>query len=128
MNSEQAKALLKRYAEGKCSPEESARIEAWYHRVAKQQGDPKPDADYAADYVQAFERLQRSLPNSQLRLKPRRPVRWLPYAAAVLVATTAVAWIFFGERGENREVIIPTVTDIAPGGNGATLTLADGRT
>lgn len=57
----------------------------------------------------------------------RRLRRWLPYAAAVIIAL-AVTRFFFGDEISNRQPKIVHVGDIAPGGNRATLTLVDGRT
>ncbi len=73
------------------------------------------------------------------RLKPyvprpgaavRRIGRWLPYAAAILIASTVAIWAFFGDRTRNRPPAALQVnqTGIMPGGNRATLTLSDGRT
>lgn len=62
------------------------------------------------------------------KYRARRISRWLPYAAAVLVAMVTVAWYFSRERsGDEHEVVNQRVADIPPGGNRATLTLADGR-
>jgi len=65
--------------------------------------------------------------------QPQRPIRyvgrWLPYAAALLVGVVVVAWLFFDERTDNKSGTgSMQVADIPPGGNRATLTLADGRT
>ncbi|WP_051292681.1 FecR family protein [Olivibacter sitiensis] len=56
--------------------------------------------------------------------------RWLPYAAAILlILATTITWLHFGEylSLESKAVDLQS-NDIAPGGNRATLTLADGRT
>ncbi len=59
----------------------------------------------------------------------RRTLRWLPYAAAaaILLAATA-AWLVTGDGWSlfgDRQL---ATNEILPGGNRATLTLADGRT
>ncbi|MBK1440206.1 FecR family protein [Parapedobacter sp. ISTM3] len=59
---------------------------------------------------------------------------WLPYAAAVIVVLLGT-WLFFGDRlmpdgGQHPEtdaIVKITPEAIPPGGNRATLTLADGR-
>ena len=59
----------------------------------------------------------------------RRLRKWFPYAAAILIAVSAAAWIFFGNQITQTPKIVNLETeDIAPGGNRARLTLADGRT
>ncbi|NGM90469.1 DUF4974 domain-containing protein, partial [Parapusillimonas sp. SGNA-6] len=58
----------------------------------------------------------------------KRQFRWLPYAAAILLAALASTWFFYGDQIGSQEIRIANVQDIPPGGNRATLTLADGRT
>src|SRR5690606_558635 len=56
--------------------------------------------------------------------------QWFPYAAAILIiATTATIW-FFRQDGflVNRDAADAPVADVQPGGNRATLTLANGKT
>src|SRR5690606_32416436 len=56
----------------------------------------------------------------------RRFMRWVPYAAVLLLAL-AIGYFFLEQshRVNNPDII---ATKITPGGNRATLTLADGRT
>lgn len=59
----------------------------------------------------------------------RRLRKWLPYAAALLIAASAVTYFFLEERSNQELKIVDLKTeDIAPGGNRARLTLADGQT
>ncbi|GGG88123.1 iron dicitrate transporter FecR [Parapedobacter pyrenivorans] len=55
--------------------------------------------------------------------------RWMPYVAAMLLATSVVTWFYVNDRAPSKSetVSIPS-TDVPPGGNRATLTLAGGRT
>lgn len=58
-----------------------------------------------------------------------RPViyRWIPYAAAILItAMVGYSWFLFHQRPSTDDQIA-TVTEINPGGNKATMILADGR-
>ncbi len=59
--------------------------------------------------------------------KQRRLLRWMPYAAAVLLTLAAGVW-FFSDNGLQRLAPEQIAGDIGPGGNKATLTLADGTT
>src|SRR5690606_16029167 len=59
-------------------------------------------------------------------VSPRRKRLWLPYAAAV-AAILAVGWFFLDNRQQPTDNRLAD-TEILPGGNRATLTLADGRT
>jgi len=54
--------------------------------------------------------------------------RWLPYAAALFILPLSITWIFYTNRaGNETEVAAFKPADVVPGGNRATLTLADGR-
>ncbi|MDQ8003171.1 MAG: DUF4974 domain-containing protein [Pedobacter sp.] len=55
--------------------------------------------------------------------------KWLPYAAALLVIATTTLFLINRESQKNtdKEDVV-NAADILPGGNKATLTLADGRT
>lgn len=60
----------------------------------------------------------------------RRLRKWLPYAAALLVIAITTLFFTTNRRSQNnadKEVVV-NAADILPGGNKATLTLADGRT
>src|SRR5690606_13677269 len=55
--------------------------------------------------------------------------KWLPYAAAILVVLTAVIWMFYGgPMVRSIEMVDLAKEEVAPGGNRARLTFADGRT
>jgi len=118
---ENIKAILARYRKGEATEQDNAFLESWYHW----HGEREVPAGYTAgerlaDAEAIWRRLQR---------KPRRLRRWLPYAAAVFIATTAAAWIFYGDKIHlTAKTVNQKSEDIAPGGNRATLTLADGRT
>lgn len=77
-------------------------------------------------------RLQAEVAKHERRLKVRRLRRWLPYAAAVMIALAVGIW--FLDTSDQRSGIRHQsldgrlTADVAPGGNRATLTLADGQT
>src|SRR5690606_37930289 len=61
--------------------------------------------------------------------KKKRLLRWFPYVAAVALFTFAFVWYLSHDSVENpKPEIVLESNDIAPGGNRATLTLADGHT
>ncbi len=53
--------------------------------------------------------------------------RWLPYVAAVVLALGIGAWLLYGDRVSVVKDRPLAAEEILPGGNRATLTLADGR-
>lgn len=113
---EKIKQLFERYRAGRCSPEEHARLHAWFNR-------------YAENDASGLEELKAAFKAEQAAIR-RRGFRWLPYAAAVIFALGVGVWLVVGERwpgtGE-RSSIVSAGNDVAPGGNRATLSFADGR-
>lgn len=61
-------------------------------------------------------------------LRPaRKKYRWLPYVAAAALIVMVGSWLFYGETLLNPSPAVVQTVDIAPGGNHARITLADGR-
>lgn len=129
------RTLIDKYLAGKCTAEERAQLLAHFNRYFDQQRDVlTPDALSKLNQLtwNAIDEQVCSLENtaptdkSRLSRAPRRVLRWLPYAAAILLAVSAT-WYIFPDRKTDAEDAMSTV-DIAPGGNRATLILANGRT
>ncbi len=121
--------LLRKYKEGRCSIEEKALVETWYHGL-KGEG-PDPDAK---ELQEAREATWNSL--AHLRKKERwftLPYRYAAVAATLVCAAFLVITVYTpGESVADQPVIADMVTapeisdDALPGGNKAILTLADG--
>ncbi|GGG76786.1 iron dicitrate transporter FecR [Parapedobacter pyrenivorans] len=108
---EEIRQLFERYKQGKCTPEERVRLHAWFNR-------------YAAREASGLDDLQASFAS---RYTGRRKfLRWLPYAAAVVLVAGVSIGLYVSD-GQKTSADKFVVEDIAPGGNRATLTLADGR-
>ena len=95
------------------------------------------DKVYGADKMASIARMEarikegvRVIPETRSTSVGTRYARkWLAYAAAILVVVTAAFWIFRDDQVEDSPKVVELKTaDIAPGGNRARLTLADGRT
>jgi len=136
--------MILKKLQGVITPEEEAALEAWAA------ADPANRAllEHVLDESQVMadtkafdglwgqpigiERYARMegivLANTATPFKTRYFRNWLRYAAAIVITTLAGMWFFFGDQLVNRKSTIVNVQDIAPGGNRATLTLADGRT
>ncbi len=125
-NGKQLKHMVRRYVKGRATPQESDFLGEWDRYL-----DSHHDA--FADLPQQERDTIRDTMLNELKLaihapKPRKNVlyRWLPYAAAVLFVASVVAYIAVVSRQSSVEAL--RAGDIPPGGNRATLTLADGRT
>lgn len=58
----------------------------------------------------------------------RRIRRWIPHAVAIALIAVAGAWYFYDAQTVVHEQELVDAQDVKPGGNRATLTLADGTT
>ncbi len=122
MEKETFKALLERYEDGQCPPAERAFVESWFLKAGKS----APALEARPDYDQLDAELRSRLalePEGEEAPKPARRVwRWFPYAAAAILL--AVGW--WAVSYQQSDVSL-AAEEILPGGNRATLTLADGR-
>src|SRR5690606_27891122 len=112
---ERIRQLFERYRRGKCTPEEQARLHAWFNR-------------YAANEAQGLDKLSDMHAQERTTLR-KRWLRWSQYAAVLLI-TVAAAWYVWEDKAVDglSDNLVAQIKDIPPGGNKATLTLADGRT
>lgn len=127
--------LIDKYLAGECTAEERAQLLAHFnHYFDQQHGSLAPeDLNLLSQRTWVSINDQISEPDghtatstNQTPKRPHRMLRWLPYAAAVLLAITAT-WYYFRDTTTDQQESAQ-VADIAPGGNRATLTLADGST
>jgi len=118
-----AKELLQKYAEGKCSEEEKSIFENWYNNLNT--GERLSISEQELKNTEK-EMLTRLIKVTKL---PKRIALWqkITVAASVIVVLTIGSYFFF-ERSKNKETIV-NIGDshIKPGGNKAVLTLADGK-
>lgn len=120
-------ALLTAYLNGTCTDAERRLVEYHFLHYVDQTKDMPTEAEVENSYWETYRNIRPHI-QGQNTVK-HRMLRILPYAAAALIVVTAIAWMFFGDdyRHSGLDSIL-TSADIAPGGNRAVLTLADGRT
>ncbi|SFC51670.1 FecR protein [Parapedobacter composti] len=133
--------LLKQHLAGALSDNEQDELRGWAesHQAFQQLVEQTSDADsfykLVADFDTTYgvddraslqrmkDRVAKKTSVSHWR-KPAYRIHWrLVYGAAAMILAVLSTWIFFGDA-LNRTSDIP---DVAPGGNRAMLTLADGR-
>lgn len=143
--------LLHKHVRQELDAEELTELKAWANRhpTFQQLLDEVSDEKSLTVALQAFDQVYGGDPAASIArmegriadgiqavsempsepIRPRRLRTWLPYAAAILIAATAVIYTFFGEQSNQTTTVVNLqLEDIAPGGNRARLTLADGRT
>jgi transmembrane sensor len=122
MEDNKFKDLLKKYQSGLCTEKEEAWLESWYLNLNETSKESVPADALAEDRSNNW-----ALINARTKYKSR-PL-WLSLSAAALVLCTLSVGIYFYMI---KYHVIGTpkaevVQEIAPGGNKAFLTLADGR-
>lgn len=134
MTSERLAVLIDKYLSNTASPEEEQELTAWY-QAANEQEVQWP----VADEQEAAALKARLLHNLQQAMHPAAATRSIPFyrkakwqaAAAMLILVSAGAWLWFGPSSHTNPTISKTNgthINIVPGGDKATLTLADGST
>ncbi|SDL15977.1 FecR family protein [Pedobacter sp. ok626] len=122
MDRHEARSLVDKYIKGNCSEEEKAIVESWYVQLPYLADAPSPGQIIAAkDNV--WDQLM-----SQRQNKQRLYYRVGMTAAAVLLIGFGAFWFFNKSFYPESNLATTAASDIAPGSNKATLTLADGKT
>lgn len=119
------KQLIAKYHKGQCSDEERAVLESWL--IAQLE---KPSALPAVEEIKAADNRMRTVIDRHTDVGGTVPIRLWP---RLLAAASVAAVLMLGAYFYNRQDPISAkhsqliVQDIAPGKNGATLTLANGQ-
>jgi len=120
----EAEELLEKYKAGLCTPEEVQLLQKWFHHL----GENEVSELSAEDLIAAKLKFEYHIRGSIL---PERSYQLWPKIAVTAAAVAAVVfgvWFFSSKYDMNKEPGNEvTVNDIAPGRNGATLTLANGK-
>lgn len=127
MNRDQARKLIERYNKGLANAEEKAWIENWYLDESRKQEfrDEGSNFLYLKDEI-----WSNTLERSGLAIKPtsKRLTMWPRIAAAAVIFIALGTALYFYTGGGRQQPNNSTVAaDVAPGGNKAILTLANGR-
>ncbi len=120
MNEQKAKELLERYNSGVLSPAEKQQLDLWYLEQARKSKLQLTEEEL----LDSVQQLSGRLPLVQPRTRKLWP-RIAAAASIVLVLGTAV--YFYAGRNKVQVEGESFANDVAPGKNGATLTLANGK-
>src|SRR5690606_5970819 len=132
MNDEKFNQLVQKYRDGELTGEQKALMDQWFDKL----GVPDKTVWTDAELKPIGRKIREGIQTENLQRNPssvRTFRHWLPYAAAVLFVAVLVGYFAVVSRQslvDSRQslVDIPDTAEIQPGGNRATLTLADGRT
>ncbi|MHA4894044.1 FecR family protein [Pedobacter sp. PWIIR3] len=121
------KALLEKFNNGLAKPQEELQINAAFNQFAKTAAED--NREFNAREV--GERIWSNLPPAQI---PAKTIRMWPRIATIAAAVAAIAFGVYFFKYSNTEIgkqvqdDLTYKNDIAPGKQGATLTLANGKT
>lgn len=119
MNNPEVKDLLNRYHQDQCTPEEKALVETWYLNLpADTLREPIDELRKDLDEIEY--QLMENTAKVKIRLWPR-----IAAAAAVLIVVGS-GLFYLQQRSPEHLTANVYKNDVAPGGNKAMLTLADG--
>lgn len=127
-------ALIEKYQQGTITPEESQQLNEWYHSF--DDSEVVVETEEEMNWLQIKNRLQNKIGLTMQVQTAKSQKRWIkkwhiPVAAAVLLLslTALLYWQHNNIKtgaADMAKANQPIKQDIAPGGNKAVLTLADG--
>lgn len=119
------KKLLARYQNAEANLQEQRALEDWYAKESFWQMQQPEMEDYSRIKDEIWIKLELEMP-----VQPRRLWSKMWLAAAVLIGAIFGIWFFttegYNTQNQNRTAILYS-SDVAPGKNGATIKLSDGR-
>jgi len=136
MTRERATYLLDRYHADLCTPEERAEFVLLLHHpkfkslrneLLDSRWPKEGDTDVQEVTPAVYERILATIKSTPRASSVRRFRLWFPFAAAIIAMTLVGIWLFVGNQADQCQSQLGNVDDVQPGGNRATLTLADGR-
>lgn len=134
MSNQKALALLQKYLDGKATIEEKALIDKWYS-LPENIEDGMAASDLHAVKEKLYQQIVSELNNKETIIIPfyKRSFFRVAASVAILLLVSIGAFFIYNNKNKHTEVAKvekanPENSDVAPGGNKAVLTLADGST
>ncbi len=119
---QEAKKLFEKYKAGKSTPEETMLLQKWFHHL----GEDEPSGLSETDLLEAKKAFQKHT-YTFLGKPVHKLLQRLGAAAAIVLVTSYGIYLYHQAGLEVPQHVENEKADIEPGGNRATLTLADGR-
>jgi transmembrane sensor len=117
----EADKLLDKYKAGTCSPAEKMLVEKWFHHLNENESSELSETDLSDAKEMFRRRVSPVLKRDRASLWPRM------IAAAAVVIIISIGIHFYRNSGDSKTFVnTESRGDVDPGGNKATLTLANG--
>lgn len=120
MNQLDVDKLLTKYKDGKCTPEETAFLEAWFLQWNAEKPFSLTDEALATDLDMISNQVFAKKSQGILNL-------WKPLAAASVIIIIATFGYFYAQKQPQNQVAQAKPLDIKPASSKAVLTLANGK-
>lgn len=123
MNKKEARELLDKYLNGTATPEEKALFEQLSIRLTKARLENTGTENYDEIKAQIYKGLPQAPKRSFLR-----QYRFLAAAASIIICIFAAVFTYqYDKQEQAKKFVLTRADDVAPGGNRAVLTLANGK-
>ncbi len=126
MNRKQAEELIQRYDSGLASAEEKAMLDNWFLHESQQSAFTEEDHKFLMLKSEIWGATMKQAGLAPVARKVRIGL-WAGIAAAIALITLSAALLIYISSNPSHGVNEHYANDVAPGGNKATLTLADGK-
>ena len=124
MEYKRAQSLLNKYLEGNCSPEEIDLVESWYLKET----DHPPTFQTEPDYIELQKSIWKSIEKENNKTRKLVPqYKWAVAATVFIMLSVGLYYLVNTINAPVQSTADFVHNDIAPGGNKAFLTLADGK-
>lgn len=125
------KTLLSKYKAGTATQQETAMVNRWYAAEAARHSLPEGPVDPLLEEQLIWNRIKAAIPlKTELpapgRSKKLSDFKWLAIAASFFLLLSAALYLYRNSYSHEAEMAKLRAHDIKPGGDKATLTLADG--
>jgi len=117
MNKSELIELIQKYSDGTCTEEDKILLESWYNKFEFN------DIPRLTEFQ--FKEVKTSVPKIIANKRERK--LWLQIAAAASIIISLCIWFYFYQSVNTVYTEITLKSEIRPGKNGATLTLANGK-
>lgn len=135
--------MLRKYQSGELSAEEQTVLQQWAdsHSANRELMDRTADGTWLSQALRDYDEVLTTDDHITAQLLARQIMdqatpkpdnqrtlrQWLPYVAAAVVALAVGTWLYTEKNSFRPSAVNEAFADILPGGNRATLTLADGH-